>query len=86
MKCCELKSVFSYCKSVGLSILNTCGGTLFCPPGRGLPSREAQVLKDLRLRVCPDFGRDLRYGIWTGPTRRCHSVYFQSAQKGVPQL
>ena len=60
------------------------------PPGRGLPSREAQVLKDLILLacldVCPDFGRDLRYGIWTGPTRRCHSVYFQSAQKGVPQL
>ena len=60
------------------------------PPGRGLPSREAQVLKDLILlaclSVCPDFGRDLRYGIWTGPTRRCHSVYFQSAQKGVPQL
>ena len=37
------------------------------PPGRGLPSREAQVLKDL---ILSEFGRDLPNSIWTGFKRR----------------
>ena len=58
----------------------------FLPPERGLPSREAQILKNLVLSgwmlVCPDFGRYLPNSIWTGPTCFYKALIFRVSKKG----